>query len=135
MHQKVADYINSNNLIPPGRKILVALSGGPDSVALLTLLSILRKKLNIELGAAYLNHQIRPAAALKEEKFCTARCKRLNVEFYTAEENVPLLAKKEKMTLGKGYGICRKPVSGKYGNFSKGILGAVNVEDLFFSLE
>ena len=58
--------INKHNLIESGDKIVIGISGGPDSVCLLHILSRLKEKLNIELYAAHLNHQIRGIEAQKD---------------------------------------------------------------------
>jgi tRNA(Ile)-lysidine synthase len=88
----IADY----SLAGRGDKVLVGFSGGPDSVALLHILSRLSRKLGIRLGAAYLNHLLRPRAAKKEARFCADFCSRLSVSFYYEEADVHVLAEKEK---------------------------------------
>ena len=65
MCEKVLSYIKDNNLIKSGDKILVALSGGPDSVCLLNILFELREELNIDIGAAHLNHLLEVKMHLK----------------------------------------------------------------------
>ena len=52
-------------LVTEGDRVLVALSGGPDSTALLYALHALRQRLHIELEAATVDHQLRPEAALE----------------------------------------------------------------------
>ncbi len=94
LFEMVKQTILKGKLLEPGDAVLVALSGGPDSVALLHLLSKLRNKLNLEILAVYINHQIRPAAAKKEEVFCRELCRRLNIRFQIVSENIPKLAKK-----------------------------------------
>ena len=91
--------VDKYNLLQSGESVLVGLSGGPDSVALLLLLARLRKKLNLQLTAVYINHQIRPKAALKEEKFCEELCDRLGIELDIVAEDIPALAKKKKVGL------------------------------------
>ena len=54
---KVYESIKQNALVDSGEKILVALSGGADSVALLFILNRLSEKLNVQLFAAHLNHE------------------------------------------------------------------------------
>lgn len=66
--EKVLSTINKHNLIESGDKIVIGISGGPDSVCLLHILSRLKEKLNIELYAAHLNHQIRGIEAQKEDR-------------------------------------------------------------------
>ena len=67
MIKKVEDFIIDNNMIKAEEKILVALSGGPDSVCLLHILYSLKEKLNINLGAIHINHMLRENAKLDEE--------------------------------------------------------------------
>ena len=56
MLDKIRHYIIENKLIEEGDKILVALSGGPDSVCLLHILARLRNEFNLKLGAIHINH-------------------------------------------------------------------------------
>ena len=65
LYKKVLSYIKDNRLIESGDKILVALSGGPDSISLLNILFELKEELNIEIAAAHLNHLLRGDDALK----------------------------------------------------------------------
>ena len=55
IEQKVVKFIHEKDLISNKDKILVALSGGPDSVFLLFFLNKYRKRFDIELGAFHLN--------------------------------------------------------------------------------
>ena len=50
-------------MIAPGTRVLAAVSGGSDSMALMTILSELSSELRIELAAAHFDHGIRPEAA------------------------------------------------------------------------
>lgn len=54
-------FVRENNLLPPGEKVVVAVSGGPDSVCLLHLLRELKGTLSLDLHVAHLNHQLRGA--------------------------------------------------------------------------
>ena len=92
--QKVKQTIETHQLLEKGQSVLVALSGGPDSVALLHILSRLRKSYRLKLGAVYVNHQMRPRAARKEEAFCQQLCDRLGVPLTIVREDVPTLARK-----------------------------------------
>src|SRR5262249_48873408 len=59
--------IRDNDLLTPGMRVLVALSGGPDSTGLLLILARLQRKLGIELIAAHVNHRLRGADADLDE--------------------------------------------------------------------
>lgn len=64
--------------------ILVACSGGADSLALLYLLSELRKDFGFELAASYVNHRLRSEAA-DETKFVDKICQDLEIPFFSLE--------------------------------------------------
>lgn len=100
---KVEDNILKNELIKNGDKIVVGVSGGPDSMCLInTLLSLqdkLKKNNNIEylLCVAHINHMIREES--KQEKIYVENfCKKNNLPFYYLEEDVINNSKKEKMS-------------------------------------
>ena len=69
---------NLNKLKIKNCSILVALSGGMDSMALLHLLSEFKDKYNLKLYSAYINHNLRNKDSIKEEKFVTDVTKKLN---------------------------------------------------------
>ncbi|HPI33644.1 MAG TPA: tRNA lysidine(34) synthetase TilS, partial [candidate division Zixibacteria bacterium] len=99
MLNKVRQAIRDGHLLAPGDAVLVGLSGGPDSVALLHALWALRKELGLALTAVYINHGIRPAAAKREERFCAALCRQLAVELTIVREDIPMLAGRERKGL------------------------------------
>ncbi|MDH5696573.1 MAG: tRNA lysidine(34) synthetase TilS [Dehalococcoidia bacterium] len=59
LEQRVLDFVQEHHLISGGEKLLVAVSGGPDSVCLLHILVELSKELAVKLHVAHLNHQLR----------------------------------------------------------------------------
>jgi tRNA(Ile)-lysidine synthase len=63
-----------------GQRILLALSGGADSVALFHALMALRRKFGFELAAAHLNHNLRGAESDRDESFVGELCARHGVE-------------------------------------------------------
>ena len=56
---RIKNTILKHQLISEGDSVLVALSGGADSVCMLDLLVNLKEELNIKVAAAHLNHMIR----------------------------------------------------------------------------
>jgi tRNA(Ile)-lysidine synthase len=58
LEQRVLGFIQQHQLIS-GEKLVVAVSGGPDSVCLLHVLAMLQKELKVSLHVAHLNHQLR----------------------------------------------------------------------------
>ncbi|MGL5151988.1 MAG: tRNA lysidine(34) synthetase TilS [Clostridium sp.] len=88
MKDEVLKFIKNNNLINDGDKVLVAFSGGPDSVCLLNLLTELKDELKIELGAAHINHLLRGYEAFKDEEYGEAFCEKIGVPFYVHREDI-----------------------------------------------
>ncbi len=105
--QKVLKFINSNALIQPGDKVLVALSGGPDSVFLLSFLKKFRNKFKIEIGAFHLNHNLRGKQADEDQKFCKIFCYKNKIKFYSAKKNIKLFSRKEKISVEEAGRIIR----------------------------
>jgi tRNA(Ile)-lysidine synthase len=96
--QKFLKFITDYDLINREDKILVALSGGPDSVLLLHLLKKFQKKFQLEMAAFHLNHKIRGKEADKDEAFCKKLCDSLDVELFSASEDVPSFARHKKFS-------------------------------------
>ena len=89
--------------LPKNEPILLALSGGADSSALLHLLCRLREDHDFPLYAAHVNHGIRGESygneALRDEQFCRELCESLGVELFVHKIDVPMLAESEGKSL------------------------------------
>ncbi len=97
--KKLCCYIDENHMLKNGDKVLVALSGGSDSVCLMSALLSLKEKYNIEVIACHVNHMIRGDEAKRDEDFCKELCKNLGVEILVNRINVPQIAKNEKQSI------------------------------------
>ncbi len=86
---KVRETIRRERLLTGGEKVLVALSGGADSVALLNLLNTLRGEFNISLAVAHLNHSIRGGEGDRDQSFVEEMGQRLGIETFTEKIDVP----------------------------------------------
>ncbi|MGL4452144.1 MAG: tRNA lysidine(34) synthetase TilS [Sarcina sp.] len=95
MKNKALKYINENSMIEEGDKVLVALSGGPDSVCLLHLLHSLKDELKIDLYAAHVNHLIRGEEAFADEIYAKELCESLDVKFFVKRVCVENIAKEK----------------------------------------
>lgn len=97
--EKIIRFIEEYELIKHGDKILIALSGGPDSVFLLIFLLKYKRKFGIEIGVMHVNHMIRGEEAEIDEKFCKNLCLKLGVVYHTVKRNVPSFAKANKISI------------------------------------
>ena len=95
---KVIATAEKYNLISEGDSIVVALSGGADSVTLLNILYSIKEKYNLTLYAAHLNHGIRGVEADNDEKFCKILCENYNIEFFVKHIDVPKLCAEQKIS-------------------------------------
>ena len=93
VEQALADY----RMVAPGDRLLVGVSGGPDSMALLHLLSRLAPDLKIKLGVAHLNHCLRGASADRDAEVVRLAAQALDYPFHLARSHV--LKVKEKLGL------------------------------------
>ncbi len=131
IEEKVIKFIEDKNLIEKNDKILIAISGGPDSVFLIYFLSKFQKKYKIKLGAFHLNHSLRGKAADEDEIFCSKLSKKLSVEYYSSKKRVKAFAEKNKISVEEAGRIIRydelERIRKKY-NYNK-IATAHNADD------
>lgn len=76
---QIDNFFKENHLPLTGKTLVVAVSGGPDSLALLDLLYQIKKRYHFKLISAHLDHQLR-SDSLEEEKVITAYCKNKNIQ-------------------------------------------------------
>lgn len=103
IEKEVEKNILENNLIQDNDKIVVAVSGGPDSMCLINVLINLKiklkekNKINFELIVAHVNHGIREESEL-EKVYVENYCNEKNIPFFYLKENVPQKALENKMS-------------------------------------
>lgn len=95
LKDEVLKTIKTYNLINKGDKVVVGVSGGPDSICLLHVLYTLKQELGIEIFVAHINHMIREAAD-SETQYVQNFCKKLDIKCFVKKENVTYLAKQQK---------------------------------------
>ena len=88
---RVKEFSLREGLLEKGDRVLCALSGGADSVALLKILLKLRGETGITVFAAHLNHGIRGSEADRDEEFCRKLCLNSGVELDCGKADVPAL--------------------------------------------
>lgn len=95
LKENVLKTIKKYNLINNGDKIIIGVSGGPDSICLLHVLNSLKKDFNIELFVAHVNHMIREVADIETE-YVQTFCKEIDVPCFVKKVNVQKIAKQNK---------------------------------------
>src|SRR5690242_11219330 len=95
----VLKYIREQRLFHAGNRAAVAVSGGPDSVALLRVLLELREELGVILFVAHFHHRIRGSEADADREFVRKLAQQHDLEFFEREGDAPALARQHGMTL------------------------------------
>ena len=80
------------NLLEPGDSVLAAVSGGPDSVALLLSLLHLKQPYDLTLGIAHLNHLLRGEESLRDEQFVRELAEKFNLPLFCEQKDVKAYA-------------------------------------------
>ena len=102
--------INCNalkELIPAGARLLCAVSGGADSMCMLSLLNSNREYLHIEVSAAHFEHGIRGEEALRDAAFVEQFCRDNGIPYITGHGNVPEYAEKNGIGMEEAARILR----------------------------
>ena len=93
--EKVEKYCITNKLIEKGDRIVVGVSGGPDSLCLLSLLNSLKDKYELRLIVVHINHSLREEADF-EENYVKEIATKLNLNFFSKKVDINMLSKERK---------------------------------------
>ena len=85
----VKSYIDRHGMIRPGDGIVIGVSGGPDSVSLLDLLSRLRNSLDLRLFVAHLNHRLRGLASDEDQQFVLDLAASMDLPYISEKVTLP----------------------------------------------
>jgi len=96
---KVKKIIEKEKLIEAGDNILVGVSGGIDSTALVHVLSEISKKIDFKIGLAHLNHQLRGEESVRDEKFTEDLAGKLSLPIFIKKADVKGYAKSRGISL------------------------------------
>ncbi|MBR1866887.1 MAG: tRNA lysidine(34) synthetase TilS [Lachnospiraceae bacterium] len=97
MLKKVRSYIEEQHMIQKGDRIVLGVSGGADSVALLIVMNQLKTVYDLTLYVVHIDHGIREEA-LQDAAYVRQLCKTYELPFYLFSADIPALAKQEKRT-------------------------------------
>jgi len=100
-------YNKNYRLFSNGDRIIIALSGGIDSVVLLEIFNLIHKEYNITLYAAHFNHRLRGEESDADEVFVKNICAKKNIPLKIERCDVRAYCKKNKLSLETGARECR----------------------------
>lgn len=98
MEQEVQRFMTDNQLVEKGNTVLVAVSGGADSMALLSLLADMRAEWSLTIYVVHVNHQLRGEESEKDCMFVQNWCRKRGVHFQ--EYRVDVNAQKQTEKVG-----------------------------------
>lgn len=107
IYEKVLSSIKKYNLIEDGDRIVVGISGGPDSMALLHVLNRLKQQINIQIYAAHLNHQLRGINSQEDAFFVTKYCEKIGITCFVKSEDVSKFCRENSLSIEEGARILR----------------------------
>jgi len=99
LFKRFKGFIREKGLLEGASSVLVALSGGPDSVCLLNLLYLLTQKLNLKIYAAHFNHKLRGEEADRDSNFSQMICKANAIPIYIESKDVGKFAKEKRLNI------------------------------------
>ena len=121
IYESAASAVREYGMLPLlSGGVLVGLSGGADSVMLLSFLVEYRRReaLDFPIFAVHINHGIRGEEADRDESFCLSLCSEIKIEIISRKYDVPLLAKSNKLGLEEAarnlrYSVFSEIISGR----------------------
>ena len=97
MNNKALKTVEKYNMLSKGDRVLIGVSGGADSIALLEFFVSVKEKYDLDICVAHIEHGIRGEDSVNDAEFVENYCKKLGVNFYLKAIDAPNLAKKAKM--------------------------------------
>jgi tRNA(Ile)-lysidine synthase len=99
LEQRVLHFIREHHLVLSHEKLLVAVSGGPDSVCLLRVLNNLLEELHIKLHIAHLNHRLRGAESEADAQYVSNLAQKLGVPATIEQRDVKAYQAQQGLSL------------------------------------
>ncbi|MBL1213221.1 MAG: tRNA lysidine(34) synthetase TilS [Ignavibacteriae bacterium] len=97
--QKIIKFIDREGLIEQGDSLLIAFSGGPDSVFLFHFLIKFKKRFKVNLAACHVNHNLRGRQSDDDAEFCKAVCAEFSIPFFEANVDVKNYAAEKGLSI------------------------------------
>jgi tRNA(Ile)-lysidine synthase len=100
IEEKTAAFLKQNNLLPDGAKVLLAVSGGADSVGLVKILAALKLsgRINNDFHIAHINHLLRAQESLEDEKYVKALAQKYKLPITVERVDVRKYAQENRLS-------------------------------------
>ncbi len=122
MLEKVRQLIQKFALIPGGSTVVIAVSGGADSLALMHVLYTLHDRMSFKMHVATLNHQLRAKSGAADVQFVVDTAKKWNMPITAGVADVKALAAREKMGIESAARKARYAFLAEVANQQKGTI-------------
>lgn len=130
LKEKVRSYIRIHDMLEPGQRVVAGLSGGADSVCLLSLLAEFREEYRLELRAVHVHHGLRGEEADRDAAFSRELCRSLGVPFSLVFVNVKEEAGKRRVSEEEAGRILRyEAFEREAGQWQQGLLEGKTTEE------
>ena len=91
--KKIKEYLEKHNMLQKGDRVVLGLSGGPDSVCLFFVLLALKEEYDLEIHALHVNHCIRGMDADEDQAYVESLCQDFDVPLKVLKIDIPSLVK------------------------------------------
>lgn len=107
MLRQVQNFVKEQDMLKPGDRVIAAVSGGADSVCLLSVLAKLSPGLPVFLRVVHVHHGLRGAEADRDETYVRNLCRQLEIPFETVHKDVASYAAKKGLSTEEAGRILR----------------------------
>lgn len=98
MIKKVLNFVRENRIIENGDSVVLGVSGGADSICMLSVLNELKEQLELTLTVVHVNHHIRGKEAERDADFVKMMCDSMEITCVRVDKDIPSMAKKTGMS-------------------------------------
>lgn len=99
MLKEIKNTLKKFCLLNRGDRVIIALSGGPDSVSLLLALNIFKKEFHLTLACAHLNHNLRQEESDEDQRYVVRLSSKLKIPIFTASKDIKNFAAEKGLSI------------------------------------
>jgi len=99
MIEKINNTIKNHSMVNKGDRLLLCVSGGPDSIAMLYAFNDIAGQMQLQLFIAHMNHSLRGAESDRDQEYVEKKAKLLNIPIMCSREDTAALSKMDKLSI------------------------------------